>query len=159
MLMKLLGKTATALLLMVYIAAFVGFRLHECTVDHTVEILSVLADDDCEEVHHHHCHDEAHCGHHHHHCHQEDADAHEDGSVQIGQACCCANSLYFISDAQITSDGGDDFACSKCLPVAFAPVAVDAAHLSDCGFIRISYDDCRILKGCTALALYSVRRV
>lgn len=157
--MRLFGKTATALLLMVYIVAFVGFRLHECTVDHTVEILSVLADDACEEVHHHHCHDEAHCGHHHHHCEEDYATATEDGSVHIGQACCCANSLYCISDAQITSDGGDDFVSSKCLPVAFATVAVYAAHLPGSGFVPASYGDWRALKGCTALVLYSVRRV
>ena len=157
--MRFLGKTATALLLMVYIAAFVGFRLHECTVDHTVEILGVLADDACEEVHHHHCQDEANCGHHHHHCHHEGAVPIEDGSVQISEACCCANSLYVISDAQITTDGGDDFAPAKCLPVAFAPAAAYVAVMSGCGFTHTHSDACRILKGCTALVLYSVRRV
>lgn len=157
--MRLFGKIATVLLLMVYIAAFVGFRLHECAVDHTVEILGVLAGDACEEVHHHHCHDEAHCGHHHHHCHKDSVDIPEDGGAQIAEACCCVNSLYFISDAQIASDGGDDFAAAKCLPVAFAPVAVYAAHQPGCGFTPASYGDCRVLEGCTALALYSVRRV
>ncbi len=120
--MKFIGKTATALLLMVYIAAFVGFRLHECAVDHTVEILGVLAGDACEEVHHHHCHDEAHCGHHHHHCQEDTAAVPEDGVVQIGEAGCCANYLYSISDAQIASGGADDFPSAKCLPAAYVPV-------------------------------------
>jgi len=144
---------------MVYIAAFAGFRLHECSVDHTVQILSVMADDACQEVHHHHCSDEGHCGHHHHHCPEEHTAAPEAGGVQISEACCCANSLYFISDAQITSDGGNDFAAAKCLPVAFVPVAGYATQLSGSGFTPVSYSDCRVLKGCTALALYSVRRV
>lgn len=157
--MKLFGKTATALLLMVYIAAFVGFRLHECVVDHTVEVLSVLADDACEEVHHHHCHDEARCGHHHHHCQHDSIDTPDDGGQQISEACCCVNSLYFISDAQLAPDGGDDFAPAKCLPVASAPVPTFIAHLPGSGLGTSSLEPCRFLKRGVMLALYSVRRV
>ena len=157
--MRLFGKIATVLLLMVYIAAFVGFRLHECAVDHTVEVLSVLADDACEEVHHHHCHDEARCGHHHHHCHKDSVDIPEDGGAQIAEACCCVNSLYFISDAQLVPDGGVDFAPAKCLPAAYAPVPSFISHLPGSSLSTSYLGPCRSLKEGAVLALYSVRRV
>lgn len=157
--MKLAGKISTALLLMVYIAAFAGFRLHECSVDHTVQILSVMADDACQEVHHHHCSDEGHCGHHHHHCPEEHTAAPEAGGVQISEADCCANSLYVLSDAQLASDGADDEAAVKSLPAAPVPLMVCAAEPSGCGSASTFFCAVHPLPGRTALALYSVRRV
>ena len=156
--MRLAGKISTALLLMVYIAAFMGFRLHECSVDHTVQILSVMADDACQEVHHHHCSDAAHCGHHHHHCPEEHTAATEAAGVQIAEADCCANSLHCLTDAQLASDGDDEVA-ARYLPEATIPVCLNAgepaAALSASAFC---------VRGCAAngrsvLALYSVIRV
>ena len=143
---------------MVYIAAFAGFRLHECSVDHTVQILSVMADDACREVHHHHCSDEAHCGHHHHHCSEEHTAAPDAGGLQIAETDCCANSLYVLSDAQIVSDGGDD-AAVRSLQEAPAPVQLLSELSAGCGFAPASFCAVRPLPGRTALALYSVRRV
>ena len=156
--MKFAGKTATALLLVVYIMAFAGFRLHECTVDHTVEILSVLEGDACEDVHHHHCHDEARCGHRHHHC-EEDHTAGEGGGVQIGEADCCSNSLYVLSEAQIVSDDGDEASAAKCFDQASAPVCVSAVQPAAACAAPVILGTSRALPGRTALVLYSVRRV
>ena len=156
--MKFAGKTATALLLVVYITAFAGFRLHECAVDHTVEILSVLEGDACEDVHHHHCHDEARCGHRHHHC-EEDHTAGEEGGVQIGEADCCSNSLHVLSEAQIVSDDGDESSAAKCLVQASAPVCVSAVQHDSAGPTPVLSGAFRALPGRTALVLYSVRRV
>ena len=104
---SLAGKILAALLLVAYVWASFGFRLHECSLDHSVEVLSLLAGDTCEQVHHHHCSDEAHCGHHHHHC-IEDHDAQQPSSgVQISEADCCTNSLHILSDEQMVVDDGD----------------------------------------------------
>lgn len=158
--MKIAGRIAAALLLMAYIVAFVGFRLHECAVDRTVELLPLLAGESCEDVHHHHCSDAAHCGHHHHHC-AEDHQGHDADTapVQISEADCCTNSLHCISDAQIVSDSGNDIYGAKCLPMVQMsvmpagplPVAANRAP-AFCGAVSP-------LTGRTALALYSVRRV
>ena len=153
---SLAGKLATALLLVVYVAAFMGFRLHECSVDHTVEVLSVLAGDHCEDVHHHHCSDQAHCGHHHHHC-VEDHLAMEDtdGTLQISEADCCANSLFAISDAQIAQDDNDDIQC----PVAMVSVFLCSPQPLAAFDSDITLSLSPFHEGRAKLALYSVIRV
>jgi len=157
--MKFAGKISTALLLMVYIAAFAGFRLHECSVDHTVQILSVMADDACREVHHHHCSDGAHCGCHHHHCSEDHTAAPEADGVQIAEADCCANSLHCLTDAQLSSDGSDETVAVKSLPAAPAPLMVCAAEPTGRGSASASFCAGHALRGRAVLALYSVRRV
>lgn len=159
--MRFFGKLATALLLLVYLGAFVGFRLHECSVDQTVEVLSLLAGESCEQVHHHHCSDGDNCGHHHHHCAEEhDAQRHSGAGLQICEADCCANSVYCLSDSQIASEGGGDHAAVKCMPAVEAVVTACCAtpHLGE-GF-KQSYcvAHCPV-SGSGVLALYSVRRV
>ena len=157
--MKLSGKIATALLLMVYVVAFVGFRLHECSLDHSVEVL-LLADDSCKEVHHHNCSDDDHCGHHHHHCAEDhQGGAPEDGAVAVSEADCCENSVHCLSDAQLVpDDGGDDLAL-KCLPAAvFAATACDAQPAGPL-FADVNSAAPRLMQGRTVLVLYSVRRV
>ena len=157
--MRLAGKISTALLLMVYIAAFAGFRLHECSVDHTVQILSVMADDACQEVHHHHCSDEGHCGHHHHHCPEEHAAAPEAGGVQIAEADCCANSLHVLTDAQLASDGDVDEVAVKGLQEATAPIYANAAEPASTLFASAFCTPVSTVPGRIVLVLYSVRRV
>ncbi|MBP5506000.1 MAG: hypothetical protein J6X89_07865 [Bacteroidales bacterium] len=156
--MKLTGKISVALLLVVYIAAFMGFRLHECAVDHTVEVLGVLANDVCEQVHHHHCEDEAHCTHHHHHCIEEHESTSGEHGMQISEADCCSNSLHWLSEAQLVPGGGDDIAV-KCAP---APLMQAALCEAQPVVTYVQPDYCiagRAAAGRTALALYSVRRV
>lgn len=156
--MRIAGKIATALLLVVYVAAFAGFRLHECSVDHTVEVL-LLAGDTCEEVHHHNCDDASHCSHHHHHCAEEHEaqDAATDG-LQLSEVDCCANSLHCLTDAQLASDG-DDLTSVRYLalaPVPVCPAAVEpfaAVSAPAPGSPKVP------LPGRIVLALYSVRRV
>ena len=158
--MKVFGKIATALLLLVYVTAFAGFRLHECSVDRTVEVLPLLAGDTCEEVHHHHCSDAAHCGHHHHHCAEDheaqDADA---TGLQLSEADCCANSVHYLSDAQINSDTNDDDVAQKCLTASFATVVCDTNVSMIEGFEPAFCQARCPVAGRNALVLYSVRRV
>lgn len=97
---KFASNISVALLLAVYLAAFAGFKIHECTDDHTVELLSVLADDNCEQVHHHHCADEQHCGHHHHHSSHSEAEVPE--GLQLSESDCCHNSVHALFSEQIT---------------------------------------------------------
>ena len=158
--MRLPGKISTALLLLVYVAAFAGFRLHECSVDHSVEVL-VLAGDRCEDVHHHDCGDQEHCGHRHHHC-AEDHEAQESAAAgaQLTEADCCSNSLHCVSDAQIASDGGSDSMAQKCLQPAMTEVPA-WCYATPCGEASApAYcQESLCTTGRTALALYSVRRV
>lgn len=142
---KFAGNISVALLLVVYLAAFAGFKIHECTCDHSVELLSVLADDDCEQIHH---------DHHHHHSHHSEAE--EPEGLQISESDCCHNSVHILFSEQIT-DGDDarDGICAasqgiwqpayKAVCVAFGRVALN--HIASA---RPS--------GRTMLALYSVAR-
>ncbi len=157
--MKTAGKIASILLLMVYIAASVGFRLHECTVDHTVEVLGVLEGEACEEVHHHICPPGDCCGHHHHHCEEDRPAAGQEGGVQIEEAGCCTNSLHVLSDARIASDGGDDLGGAKCFGAVFVSVPVSLSAKGGCGSACCICGTGGVLPGRTVLALYSVRRV
>jgi hypothetical protein len=154
---SLAGKILAALLLVAYVWALFGFRLHECSLDHSVEVLSLLAGDTCEEVHHHHCTDAAHCGHHHHHC-SEDHDARQPSAgVQISEADCCTNSLHILSDEQIVTD--DDGVAGSVASAAFvlAPGYIAAAPVQCVS--RVSYAPCALAgNGRTMLALYSVMR-
>ena len=154
---SLAGKILAALLLVAYVWASFGFRLHECSLDHSVEVLSLLAGDTCEQVHHHHCSDEAHCGHHHHHC-IEDHDAQQPSSgVQISEADCCTNSLHILSDEQIiTDDGGvSDSVVLPALVQASGYVAATPVQ----GVSPVSFVPCALaLPGRFMLALYSVIR-
>ena len=151
---KFASNISVALLLVVYLAAFAGFKIHECTDDHTVELLSVLADDTCEQVHHHHCADEEHCGHHHHHSHHPLSE--EPEGLQIAESDCCHNSVHALFSEQITSV--DDlqqglFTASHSieLPVFQAPaVAFGSAQAVSAAALRPS--------GRTMLVLYSVAR-
>ena len=151
---KFASNISVALLLVVYLAAFAGFKIHECTDDHTVELLSVLADDTCEQVHHHHCADEEHCGHHHHHSHHPLSE--EPEGLQIAESDCCHNSVHALFSEQITD--GDDmqqglFTASHSVeqPVFQAPaVAFGRAQAVSAAALRPS--------GRTMLVLYSVAR-
>ena len=157
--MRYAGKIATALLLIVYVVAFVGFRLHECSLDHSVEVLPLLAGETCEEVHHHLCGDEAHCGHHHHHCAEDHHDDAEAAGQQIGEADCCSNSTHCLSDAQLVPGDGSDSAGVKCLPAAIEAATVSEAPALRVVFAGASVASLRSIQGRTMLALYSVRRV
>ena len=157
--MKFAGKFATALLLLVYVAAFVGFRLHECSLDHTVEVLPLLAGETCEEVHHHLCGDEDHCGHHHHHCAEDHHEASDAAGLQISEADCCSNSMHCLSDAQLLPDDGSDFAGVKCLQAAPEVSIALETPAAEVVFAIASAAAARPLTGRTVLALYSVRRV
>ena len=159
--MRLFGKYAAALVLLVYVAAFAGFRLHECFVDQTVEVLPLLAGDKCEEVHHHHCTDKRHCAQHHHHCAEEHtAGQTPDDGLQLSQADCCTNLLYCLSDVQIASDASDCDVVLRSLPGApAASVDMDLSAQPAVSFV-ISYREApRPAAGRIVLALYSVRRV
>ena len=154
---SLAGKILAALLLVAYVWASFGFRLHECSLDHSVEVLSPLAGDTCEQVHHHHCSDAAHCGHHHHHC-IEDHDAQQPSAgVQISEADCCTNSLHILSDEQIvTDDGGVAFSV---VLAAFVPVPGYFAATPVQGMSLVSFAPCALaLPGRSMLTLYSVIR-
>ena len=158
--MKVFGKISAAIVLMVYVAAFVGFRLHECSVDHTVKVL-LLAGDSCEEVHHHHCTDAASCGHHHHHCAEEheNQDAPESG-LQLSETDCCANSLHCLSEAQLASDGSTDEFGQRDLALSSLVIAECCPSVVSGECSTISFCEARCpLPGHAVLALYSVRRV
>ena len=151
---KFASDISVALLLAVYLAAFAGFKIHECSSDHTVELLSVLADDDCEQVHHHHCEDEAHCGHHHHHSHHPLAE--EPAGLQLCESDCCHNSVHVLSSEQITD--GDDaqdglFAAPQSIwqPV-YKAVCIAFGRVTICNIAAVRPS------GRTMLALYSVAR-
>jgi hypothetical protein len=157
--MKFAGKIATVLLLLVYMTAFVGFRLHECALDHTVEVLPLLAGESCEEVHHHDCGDEARCGHHHHHCAEDHHQESTAADPQFSEADCCSNSLHCLSDAQLLRGVSDVSVAVKCLPAAPVAAIVCEAPSAPVVFAGASAPAMRSLKGRTMLALYSVRRV
>ena len=154
---SLAGKILAALLLVAYVGASFGFRLHECSLDHTVEVLSLFAGDSCEQVHHHHCSDAAHCGHHHHHC-SEDHAAHQPAAgVQIAEADCCTNSLHILSDEQIVTDDGGVINCvvfAALVPVPGFMAATAVQGVSQAAFAPVAPAH----NGRTMLALYSVIR-
>ena len=151
---KFAGNISVALLLAVYLAAFAGFKTHECSDDHSVELLSVLASDDCEQVHHHHCAGEEHCGSHHHHSRHSQAEGQE--GLQIAESDCCHNSVHALFSEQITDS--DDVqqgllapAHSLDQPVIQAPAVVfGRAQMASAAAFRPS--------GRAMLALYSVAR-
>ena len=151
---KFAGNISVALLLVVYLAAFAGFKIHECTCDHTVELLSMLADDDCEQVHHHHCEDPEHCEHHHHHSHHSEAE--EPEGLQISESDCCHNSVHILSSEQITdSDDAQDGFCAAAFSLS-QPVYSDFCE----SFGQVVINTTAVFRpsGRTMLALYSVAR-
>ena len=154
---SLAGKILAALLLVAYLWASFGFRLHECSMDHSVEVLSLLADDTCEQVHHHHCSDAAHCGHHHHHCSEDHDLKQPSAGVQISEADCCTNSLHILSDEQIViDDGGVAFSV---VLAAFVRVPGYVVATPVQGVSSASFSPCALaLPGRSMLALYSVIR-
>lgn len=151
---KFASNISVALLLVVYLAAFAGFKIHECTDDHTVELLSVLADDTCEQVHHHHCVDEEHCGHHHHHSHHPLSE--EPEGLQIAESDCCHNSVHALFSEQITSV--DDLL--QGLFTASHSVEQPVFQASAVAFGRAQAVSAAALRpsGRTMLVLYSVAR-
>ena len=154
---SLAGKILAALLLVAYVWASFGFRLHECSLDHSVEVLSLLAGDTCEQVHHHHCSDAAHCGHHHHHCSEDHAFQQPSSGVQISEADCCTNSLHILSDEQIVTDDGG--AADSVVFAALVPVPGYVAATPVQGVSTASFAPCvPAQSGRSMLALYSVIR-
>ena len=152
------GKICTALLLSVYLVALCGFRLHECAMDHTAEVLTLLAGDSCAQVHHHHCEDESHCGHHHHHC-SEDHNAPEHSTApQISEAACCSNTLHILTDVQLGSEVDDDTISFQVSQLASCPIPVAVKVPDPASFAIASTPVSRALRGRTMLALYSVIR-
>lgn len=154
---SLAGKILAALLLVAYVWASFGFRLHECSLDHSVEVLSPLAGNTCQQVHHHQCSDAAHCGHHHHHC-SEDHDCQQPAAgVQISEADCCTNSLHTLSDEQIVTDDG-----GVAGSVVFAAFVLSPGYVAATpspGVSQTSSASCAlVLPGRSMLALYSVIR-
>ena len=151
---KFAGNISVALLLAVYLAAFAGFKTHECSDDHSVELLSVLASGDCEQVHHHHCEGEEHCGCHHHHSRHSQPE--EPAGPQISESDCCHNSVHALFSEQISA--GDDMQEG----LWTAPRGIDQPVFQAPGLVygRVQPSDASALKstGRAMLALYSVAR-
>lgn len=154
---SLAGKILAALLLVAYVWTSFGFRLHECSLDHSVEVLSLLAGDTCEQVHHHHCSDAAHCGHHHHHCSEDHDFQQPTAGVQISEADCCTNSLHILSDEQIVTDDGGVAESVVFAAFVLAPGHIVVAPVQ--GVSPATFAPCFLAQtGRSMLALYSVIR-
>ena len=143
-----------ALLLAVYLAAAAGFKLHECSSDHTVELLSVLADDACEQVHHHHCDCGEHCGQHHHHSQRTQSE--EPDGLQLEESDCCHNSVHALFSEQITASDEAQYGLCEASQSIWQPAYLAVSTAS--GRVTPCYATAIRPSGRTMLVLYSVAR-
>ncbi len=145
---KFVSKILVAPLLVVYLTAVAGVTIHECTVDRTMELLGLLAEqtDDCPHSHHG--------------CPQDsDAGGHHHSGVSLCEGKCCHDSIYALEQAQRTSD--DDYSkLTDCAPVpAFAPVAtVIAAAVAPLPAAHSLQKARGPVSGKAILVMYSVSR-
>lgn len=80
-----LRKLSIPFVIVIYLMAFLGFGVHTCSTSGTQDLILLVGDVSCEEIHHHH---------HTHSCdHSDCGDHHHDGN-------CCHTEVYEVSDEQ-----------------------------------------------------------
>ncbi|MCF0177989.1 MAG: hypothetical protein HUJ90_05120 [Bacteroidales bacterium] len=103
--MAFFHKVFAFLLLFVYVTAYAGVGVHECSVEHCSSLCFNASDSDsCQEMHEHHHHHDGDEHHHHTHQHHHHHDHHHChgncNGVHISQDGCCSTTLYVVTSSQ-----------------------------------------------------------
>ncbi|MCK9625131.1 MAG: hypothetical protein M0R23_01535 [Bacteroidales bacterium] len=104
------------ILIPVYLFAYMGFGLHECTAEGTKDLFLLMGDTSCESIHshsHEHLHKQSGVVHTHahiygHHHEAEECHCNCTGHTEYHTANCCETAVYVITDTQ--NDESDNIA-------------------------------------------------